>query len=809
MDSIVNNPFRVLGLPPSANDKEITKRVSDLIIYAEMSKNVQFESDFEFLGYINRGTKNIKEAAKKLENNELKIFYSLMYFEIKDEVDRKAIQFLEYKDYKSAISLWENAIFNKCPIILRGSKIIEDVLKNPFFKDSIKPHYSIKSIIKFPWPIPEYKISSHFDNDDVHPLMESLTLIKELSKYQISCNIKFESNTSLGNKIGLALVCSEKRIKHIFILDSNGNFILEEDKTDVVSSPRIIAKEPFDITYFKEKSILNIKIYNRLIEVWLNDHKIFTAENNITYNSFCFQISGSQIITIDRLVIQELGHLKLYSEDINIDEVTFPYVKNLSLLYILKTEINDTPIFLDYFELLGNFFKQNYFKEYAKQIISPNYEINFSSLTDIYIQEFYSEFKNKIDPDNEFSVLGFYDPFRHLSDEAKDKAIERLVGGRVYTFEETIKNISSQRINKSIESKILAQNLIQLATPFFNWFSSFNGYKGGAFSNLWDKVGKELLECGIAHYNNAPQKTVQIATESINIIKQSSEFSKSSELRDRIVKNLKIISESHGLVNEVIDFREKDLKNLWDSISFKGTKKEVPISKKLEPVTSKEQKTIIEFRQEPATTKKQVKKKVFPKIKNPPKYIVYGLLIALIIIVVSIINDSKNDSDKSSIVPISLWTGNKLYNGASPYENYFGQSVFDYNSQCWLLFRNGNSTDVIVCLENVSTGQTIRNVYIQAGTNYTMSNLPTGVYQVKVFYGNDWNPEKTINNGLIKGAFDTDLSFSISDNINDRILVKTTEDYSGITYTTGEITLYKVSNGNMQQRNINSKDFFK
>jgi hypothetical protein len=90
-----------------------------------------------------------------------------------------------------------------------------------------------------------------------------------------------------------------------------------------------------------------------------------------------------------------------------------------------------------------------------------------------------------------------------------------------------------------------------------------------------------------------------------------------------------------------------------------------------------------------------------------------------------------------------------------------------------------------------------------------MSNLPTGVYQVKVFYGNDWNPEKTINNGLIKGAFDTDLSFSISDNINDRILVKTTEDYSGITYTTGEITLYKVSNGNMQQRNINSKDFFK
>lgn len=65
----------------------------------------------------------------------------------------EAMQFLEYKDYKSDISLWGNSIFNNCPIILHGSKIIVDVLKNSHFKDSMRHLYTIKSVIKFPWPL--------------------------------------------------------------------------------------------------------------------------------------------------------------------------------------------------------------------------------------------------------------------------------------------------------------------------------------------------------------------------------------------------------------------------------------------------------------------------------------------------------------------------------------------------------------------------------------------------------------------------------------------------------------------------------
>lgn len=38
MDAIINNPFRILGLKSTSSDKEIAKRVSDLLIYDRPEK---------------------------------------------------------------------------------------------------------------------------------------------------------------------------------------------------------------------------------------------------------------------------------------------------------------------------------------------------------------------------------------------------------------------------------------------------------------------------------------------------------------------------------------------------------------------------------------------------------------------------------------------------------------------------------------------------------------------------------------------------------------------------------------------------
>ncbi|MCK9280217.1 MAG: hypothetical protein M0P71_06330 [Melioribacteraceae bacterium] len=168
--------------------------------------------------------------------------------------------------------------------------------------------------------------------------------------------------------------------------------------------------------------------------------------------------------------------------------------------------------------------------------------------------------------------------------------------------------------------------------------------------------------------------------------------------------------------------------------------------------------------------------------------------------------DSKSDNSAmdNNTYYSSLYKDNQLKNGDSPYDKYFGKGVFHYSKNNYIIFENSKAYDVIVCLVNVNSEQTIRNNYIRAGYNYKMGNIPNGVYYIKAFYGKDWNPNKKINNGSIIGGFDTAATFSKSEKFSDRInLMDDGEQYS--TYT---ITLYSVQNGNMSQENISAKEFF-
>ncbi len=159
------------------------------------------------------------------------------------------------------------------------------------------------------------------------------------------------------------------------------------------------------------------------------------------------------------------------------------------------------------------------------------------------------------------------------------------------------------------------------------------------------------------------------------------------------------------------------------------------------------------------------------------------------------------DTD-STIEEYSKYKGNQLKNGASPLNICFGKGKF--SGQSYITFENSNASDAVVCLVNYQTNETIRNEYIKAGDSYTMRKIPTGVYFLKVYYGNDWNPEKKNFCG-INGAFDSNERFSKSDNLGDLIDIKNTNQ----SYTTGTITLYAVPNGNMSTKNISANEFFK
>jgi hypothetical protein len=147
----------------------------------------------------------------------------------------------------------------------------------------------------------------------------------------------------------------------------------------------------------------------------------------------------------------------------------------------------------------------------------------------------------------------------------------------------------------------------------------------------------------------------------------------------------------------------------------------------------------------------------------------------------------------------SPYLGNQLINGASPLDDCFGKGL--YNGRATLTIKNGGSSDAIICLYSISDDRTIRNEYVQKDSNFTMSNISQGNYKIRVFYGNDWNPNLTNSCGST-GNFENNVNFSEFDST----------DYfedSDRGHTVATITLYTVEGGNASSSSIDQSTFFK
>lgn len=818
MDAILNNPFRILGLPTTASDKEIAKRVSDLLIYAEMGKKVSYETDFPFLGELDRSTESIKLAAKKIELPENKIFYSLLCFDLKDNFERESIEFLVKGDFEAAINVLKNEIYNNCPIIYKSENTVAHILKN-FKRTFTNKEYivtlgppkalaeSIFTKIKNSFYINIYK------DDGIVDIQEGYSEINLTDKYQIACSFKWVENQDKQDiSIGLGFI-DGLDVKYFIQLSNKG--AIKFFKSDHLEMENEIDKTVFHET---KSNYLALLRYENCIEVRFNGKVPLKIEITESFKSSFLCFSGKQKVLIEDLSISCLKHFQILGIDDEINKNTFSYSKNISIIHLLeilkKGKVGSKLI--NYFDITGNFVKQPYFITYTKEIISNNYRFNLDVLADIFVEEFCSSLKHLINKKDDLAQAVFIDSFLRLSDDSKNKVIDILSNSKPYLFENFIKDISKKRLSEPDKAYDFACELKNEAIQFFTWYAEiyteYHNFRNLESQSISDKIGNEILECSIAYYNAISPKTIEIAKQSLKLMTWASDFAFNQALRDRINESISILLKAYPNTEyKIVDFGFKD--------RTRTTRRVIPKDKPAEAKTNK-------LPQQEANTKKNEptvlirpprKLKLSLRISD---FVIIAIIIGTLYLVFTNSNNTKTVADipnnpsgviSNKIIPAndSRWIGNKLQNGVSPYDGAFGKGVYDFSSKCYLIFKNGNSTDAIVCLENVTTGRTIRNEYIQAGTDYQMTNIPEGIYKVKSFYGNDWNPEKTLNQGAIKGAFDTDFSFSLSDKPDDLVHMNITETNEGISYTTGEITLYTVSNGNMNQRNINSDEFFK
>jgi hypothetical protein len=106
MDLVLKNPFRVLGLPVTASSREIAKRVSDLELFAELGKDKTYPNDFPDLGDIDRSIESIKDAARRIELPEMRVFHSFFWFRVGDTVDELAFDCLKNFELLETDGMW-------------------------------------------------------------------------------------------------------------------------------------------------------------------------------------------------------------------------------------------------------------------------------------------------------------------------------------------------------------------------------------------------------------------------------------------------------------------------------------------------------------------------------------------------------------------------------------------------------------------------------------------------------------------------------------------------------------------------------
>lgn len=161
-------------------------------------------------------------------------------------------------------------------------------------------------------------------------------------------------------------------------------------------------------------------------------------------------------------------------------------------------------------------------------------------------------------------------------------------------------------------------------------------------------------------------------------------------------------------------------------------------------------------------------------------------------------NSSKSESPRNTTM---------LNNGDTPYKDFYGKGHFDKKSLSTIKVCNGDESCVVVVLTDAVSGAYCRHAYIKKGWYYKMEEIPNGLYDLKVYYGNGWNKLKTNGSNKPVGGFDYDESFSHLSN-SDYISIRQIDLKDRTLYSEHTITLYKVEDGNLRTKDLSKEKFF-
>ena len=107
LDTIVNNPFRILGVYANARPADIVSNCDDMEAYLAIGQGVSFDLDFNnLMPAVKRTQETVAQAKSKINLPKDKLKYALFWF-VKDSSSAHAMNYLKNGDFDNANNVFE------------------------------------------------------------------------------------------------------------------------------------------------------------------------------------------------------------------------------------------------------------------------------------------------------------------------------------------------------------------------------------------------------------------------------------------------------------------------------------------------------------------------------------------------------------------------------------------------------------------------------------------------------------------------------------------------------------------------------
>lgn len=488
MESIENNPFRVLGLPVTATVREIDRRANDLETFAAMGKTKTFDSDFFNFVPVVRTLESVAEARKKLQLDKERFRHSLFWFWKNNSVDELAIDLLRDGNIDKAKAIWEKAVFADSEDVYFPVKVIDDLFTRYAETQNISWHIKRED---------DYlTVEKPYEGIGVSTVS---TDFEDTEKWLVECNCEWTSGVESS---GFGLV---------FGKNNNGCFSFGVSANGSYSFSRFIHGQWEEVVPWTQSDVVDGVGINHLeVErdhdefiLRINGEEVDAVEREPLFGSnFGFYVHNIQTIHFSNLRLSNFKRDERYGRGVKVTNRNVSCAKNLALLYLYQSGAHRIlkPYLLEpAVSLFEKFISSNLFDEYAAVVAGEKFVTNWDEITDYCNRQLVDMLRPGLDKTYGVTTSGFINSFSIFPEKNFQAVKSIFVAGTIQKIDKAVALAEQQRSASAIKAVESGKKLISSVEPEIEQLSRTLGTGSIEYQLATDKVVTELVRSAIDH----------------------------------------------------------------------------------------------------------------------------------------------------------------------------------------------------------------------------------------------------------------------------------------------------------------------